>query len=93
VALVGGRAGLGEALGELYVARYFKPESKAAMDKLVENLRAALRQNIAGIDWMGEATKAQAYASWRRSARRSAIRRSGWTIPACRWCRATCWRT
>jgi putative endopeptidase len=61
VALVGGRAGLGEALGELYVARYFKPESKAAMDKLVENLRAALRQNIAGIDWMGEATKAQAY--------------------------------
>ena len=61
VALVGGRAGLGEALGELYVARYFKPESKAAMDTLVENLRAALRQNIAGIDWMGEATKAQAY--------------------------------
>ena len=61
VALVGGRGGLGEALGELYVARYFKPESKAAMDKLVENLRAALRQNIAGIDWMGEATKAQAY--------------------------------
>ncbi|HSD18096.1 MAG TPA: M13 family metallopeptidase [Thermomonas sp.] len=61
VALVGGRAGLGEALGELYVARYFKPESKAAMDKLVENLRAALRQNIAGIDWMGDATKAQAY--------------------------------
>ena len=61
VALVGGRGGLGEALGELYVARYFKPESKAAMDKLVENLRAALRQNIAGIDWMGEDTKAQAY--------------------------------
>ena len=61
VALVGGRAGLGEALGELYVARYFKPESKAAMDKLVENLRTALRQNIAGLDWMGEDTKAQAY--------------------------------
>jgi putative endopeptidase len=61
VALVGGRGGLGEALGQLYVARYFKPESKAAMDKLVENLRAALRQNIGGIDWMGEDTKAQAY--------------------------------
>ena len=61
MALVGGRGGLGEALGQMYVARYFKPESKAAMDTLVENLRAALRQNIAGIDWMGEATKAQAY--------------------------------
>ena len=61
VALVGGRGGLGEALGQLYVARYFKPESKAAMDTLVENLRAALRQNIAGIAWMGEATKAEAY--------------------------------
>ncbi|WP_374248621.1 M13 family metallopeptidase [Thermomonas sp.] len=61
LALVGGRAGLGEALGELYVARYFKPEAKAAMDRLVENLRAALRQNIAQLDWMGEATKAEAY--------------------------------
>ncbi|MDE2408363.1 MAG: M13 family metallopeptidase [Xanthomonadaceae bacterium] len=61
LALVGGRAGLGEALGELYVARYFKPEAKAAMDQLVENLRAALRQNIAQLDWMGDATKTEAY--------------------------------
>ena len=61
MALVGGRGGLGEALGELYVARYFKPESKAAMDVLVENLRAALRRNIEQLDWMGEATKAEAF--------------------------------
>ena len=61
VALVGGRSGLGEAVGELYVARHFKPEAKAAMDTLVENLRAALRQNIDQLDWMGEATKAEAY--------------------------------
>lgn len=61
MALVGGRGGLGEALGELYVARYFKPEAKAAMDQLVENLRAALRQNIEHLDWMGEATKAEAF--------------------------------
>lgn len=61
VAMVGARNGLGDALGELYVARYFKPESKAAMDKLVENLRAALRQNIERLDWMGEATKKEAY--------------------------------
>jgi len=62
VAIVGAKdAGLGDAVGELYVARYFKPESKAAMDKLVENLRAALRQNIQQLDWMGDATKAEAY--------------------------------
>ncbi|MGX5672830.1 M13 family metallopeptidase [Thermomonas fusca] len=61
LALVGGRGGLGEALGELYVARYFKPEAKAAMDQLVENLRTALRSNIEQIGWMGEATKAEAY--------------------------------
>ncbi|ODU52530.1 MAG: peptidase M13 [Lysobacteraceae bacterium SCN 69-48] len=61
LALVGGRGGLGEALGELYVARYFKPQAKAAMDQLVENLRTALRSNIEQIGWMGEATKAEAY--------------------------------
>lgn len=61
LALVGGRGGLGEALGELYVARYFKPEAKAAMDQLVENLRTALRSNIEQIGWMGGATKAEAY--------------------------------
>jgi predicted metalloendopeptidase len=61
VALVGGMQGLGEAVGQLYVARHFKPEAKAAMDKLVENLRAALRENIRNLDWMGETTKAEAY--------------------------------
>ncbi|MDI9238426.1 M13 family metallopeptidase [Lysobacter sp. LF1] len=61
VAVVGAKEGLGDAVGEMYVARYFKPESKKAMDQLVENLRAALRQNIQNLDWMGEATKAEAY--------------------------------
>ncbi|MCC7097047.1 MAG: M13 family metallopeptidase [Thermomonas sp.] len=61
VAFVGGRGGLGDAVGELYVARYFKPEAKAAMDQLVENLRAALRRNIEQLDWMGAETKAEAY--------------------------------
>jgi putative endopeptidase len=61
VAAVGGMQGLGDAVGQLYVARHFKPESKAAMDALVENLRKALRQNIRNLDWMGEATKAEAY--------------------------------
>ncbi len=61
VAAVGGSGGLGDAVGRMYVARHFKPEAKAAMDDLVENLRTALRQNIGDLDWMGEATKAEAY--------------------------------
>jgi putative endopeptidase len=59
VATVGG--GLGEAVGQMYVARHFKPESKVAMDGLVKNLRAALRQNIGKLDWMGDDTKTEAY--------------------------------
>jgi putative endopeptidase len=61
VATVGGSGGLGDAVGRMYVARHFKPEAKAAMDDLVENLRTALRQNIETLDWMGDATKAEAY--------------------------------
>lgn len=53
---------LGELIGKEYVARYFPAENKAAMDELVANLRLALRESIAEIDWMGEATKTQALA-------------------------------
>ena len=53
---------IGELVGKEYVARYFPPENKAAMDELVGNLRQALRESITEIDWMGEATKAQAFA-------------------------------
>jgi len=53
---------LGEAVGELYVARYFSPESKAEMLKLVENLRAAYKARIEALDWMGPETKTQALA-------------------------------
>jgi predicted metalloendopeptidase len=61
VAMVGSGWGLGDAVGQIYVARHFKPEAKQAMDELVENLRRALRQNIENLDWMGEATKAEAF--------------------------------
>jgi putative endopeptidase len=53
---------LGEALGELYVQRHFSPEAKAEMLKLVENLRAAYKKRIEGLDWMGPETKKQALA-------------------------------
>jgi putative endopeptidase len=53
---------LGEQLGALYVERYFPPESKAAMDDLVANLRKAMAASIEENVWMTPATKAQAVA-------------------------------
>ncbi len=53
---------IGEALGKLYVARNFPPDSKARSDALVKNLLAAFRQDIDSLDWMGAATKQQAQA-------------------------------
>ena len=53
---------IGEALGHVYVAKYFPPESKARMEKLVANLLAAYKQSIDGLDWMGPETKKEAHA-------------------------------
>ena len=53
---------MGEAVGKVYVERYFPPESKQQMQELVANLRAALDQRIATLEWMGEDTKLQAHA-------------------------------
>ena len=51
---------VGEALGQLYVARTFGPEAKARAKALVDNLRAELRERIQGLEWMSAATKEQA---------------------------------
>jgi putative endopeptidase len=51
---------LGEALGELYVAKYFPPEAKAKMLALVKNLQVALGQHIKALPWMSDVTKAKA---------------------------------
>ena len=53
---------LGEALGQLYVADYFPPESKARVLRMVEGLRAALRARLAGLEWMDGPTRARAIA-------------------------------
>ena len=53
---------VGEAVGELYVARHFPPQSKAAMDELVANLLEAYRRSITDLDWMTEETKQRAFA-------------------------------
>ena len=52
--------GLGEAIGQVYVERHFPPESKAEIDALVENLKAAYKANIEQLTWMGPATRAKA---------------------------------
>jgi putative endopeptidase len=51
---------LGEALGMEYAKRAFKPEAKARMNKLIDNLMAALKDRIHGLEWMSEETKKQA---------------------------------
>lgn len=50
----------GEAVGELYVNKYFPAENKAYMIGLVENLREALGEHIDNLSWMSDATKAKA---------------------------------
>ncbi len=52
--------GMGEAVGRVYVARYFPPEAKAKIDALVGELRVALHARIDQLDWMSPETKAKA---------------------------------
>ena len=48
---------LGEALGQLYVEKYFPPEAKARAKEMVHNLTAALHEDIPTLSWMGPETK------------------------------------
>ncbi|MFZ0429350.1 MAG: M13-type metalloendopeptidase [Acidobacteriota bacterium] len=51
---------LGEAVGKVYVKRFFPPEAKARMVELVENLLKAYKVSIQNLDWMSPETKAKA---------------------------------
>ena len=51
---------MGEALGRIYVQKYFPASSKERMKTLVENLRIALGERIAAQDWMNDSTKVNA---------------------------------
>ena len=51
---------LGEAVGQMYVNKYFPVESKERMLKLVHNLQEALGERINGLSWMGDSTKVKA---------------------------------
>jgi putative endopeptidase len=53
---------LGEALGQVYVQKYFPPAAKARALEMVHNLIAALRDDLQTLSWMGPETRAQAIA-------------------------------
>ncbi|MEL7488083.1 MAG: M13 family metallopeptidase, partial [Pseudomonadota bacterium] len=52
---------LGEAVGQVYVDKYFPQDSKDKMDDLVANLRLALDERLDTLPWMGEETKVEAH--------------------------------
>lgn len=53
---------LGEAVGQLYVARYFPPSEKARAEAMVKNLLAAFAKRIDKLEWMAPQTRARAKA-------------------------------
>jgi putative endopeptidase len=60
VAVVNGL--LGDAVGQIYVQRYFPPEAKAAAQAMVANIISAFRKRIEALSWMDASTKAEAQA-------------------------------
>jgi endothelin-converting enzyme/putative endopeptidase len=61
-ALTAANAEVGEAVGQLYVAKYFPPSSKAQVQAMVANIVAAFDRRIGRLGWMNPATKEQARA-------------------------------
>ncbi len=57
---------LGEILGKVYVEKYFKPEAKERMVKLVDNLILSMEDRINKVDWMSEGTKVEALAKLKK---------------------------
>lgn len=53
---------MGDAVGRMYVQRYFPPDAKARMDVLVDNLREAYRVSINSLEWMTPETRQRALA-------------------------------
>jgi len=51
---------LGEVVGQVYVKKHFKPEAKARMVELVENLRKSYKERIKQLEWMSPETKKEA---------------------------------
>jgi putative endopeptidase len=62
LSLLEGRSVLGDALGQVFVQRYFSPEMKSQVQVMVTNIIAAYRRRIEALPWMDSATKAEAQA-------------------------------
>lgn len=52
---------LGDALGKMYVKKFFSHKAKRKIDKLVDNLFAAYHERLGGLEWMSTATKKKAF--------------------------------
>lgn len=57
---------IGEAVGQLYVEKYYPPEARQKMKDLVENLKVVFRDHLEKADWMTEATRQKALAKFAR---------------------------
>ena len=57
---------IGEALGQLFVAKYFPPQARARMLELVGNVKAVFHDRLTKVDWMTDATRAKALAKFDR---------------------------
>ena len=57
---------IGEALGGLYVEKYFPPEARARMNELIGNIRAVFRDRLEKLDWMSAETRTKALAKFER---------------------------
>ncbi len=57
---------LGEALGRLYVERYYPPQARARMDEMIRNIRAVMRERLQTVDWMTAPTREKALAKFDR---------------------------
>jgi len=61
-AIAATEAALGDAVGQLYVERYFSPQARAAATAMVENIRTAFRARLEHLTWMSPETRASALA-------------------------------
>lgn len=55
---------IGEALGQLFVEKYYPPTARARMNELVENLKAVFRDRLKKVDWMTDETRSKALAKF-----------------------------
>lgn len=57
---------LGEALGQIYVEKYFPPQAKVRMIELVKNIKISFEEHLNKLDWMTDATRSKALAKFAR---------------------------